>query len=257
MSKPLPLMTKGELGWFAYSMYSEPKVAALSLSDWVELLGERLMLRSWIEQGRNKEVLAWFENIKREPLRIRRTRRDNWQANHPTDAPTISLLHHADLSELHGTSRLYCPDNIFEPIALAGGRVQMAWDGSMNVQVNVDLSAPRTQIAKDFKQWLGNMLKTVPKAKQRNYWTAIEEWSAGSYVPFYDLRLFADASEKRISQQQTVELLELHPTKDRTDQLRVPRRALRAFTMRTLHAMKLQVAREALSVSKTTKECSS
>lgn len=238
-------MTEDELSWFAYTKYSEPKVAALSLSDWVELLGERLMLRSQIERGQNKEVLAWFEDIKREPLQVWGTKRDNWQGKHPTDTPTIRLLNHAELNDLHGKS-LLC-DDIYEPVAVPGGVAELGWDGSMLVQVNIDLSAPRTQIAKDFERWLDNMLQIVPRAKQRNYRTVVEEWAAGSYLPFYDLRLFADATGKRISEELMVERLGLsHPNKDTTNQLRVPRKSLHVFTARTLHAMRLQVARESL-----------
>lgn len=106
--------------------------------------------------------------------------------------------------------------------------------------LSVNCWATKVQLRSDFNLWLRRMRKLREPAASRQYKKVVKQWATSSYLPYFDLDLFARARDAVIPRRVLQERLGLVKATPKSDPLKTAERAIEVFTFETVQAMRLQ-----------------
>jgi hypothetical protein len=246
-----PPLTKDDLKWFELSRYGKEQLDPLGLRGWLQVLANRLAIKSFLSSGYSAFALEAFRQLHTEPMEPLFGRVGSVPLSHPSDTPSVFFAR-------AGTLRLY------------GGQAQalnLDISDSYDIQlfaresnqprlfatVTVNLGATKSQIKKDFGKWLDEVGKLQAPPTNRVYTNedkTFGEWIKCYYLPYFDLSLFAEIVGRSIPTELMVDTLQLRKLQknentDALDLLKPPRRSLTVFNVETLMAMWTQLGEHA------------
>lgn len=242
LNVPRENLTKADLAWFDLNKYSPDKLRALGLAEWAQLLNDRAVascMVSFDPSIANK----YFDRIKIDPLASAGSQPPGWWW-WTTEPPETMTVYFAPARHITSCAEIIEKLEIRQSEAFdiawrkREKRSWMPW-----ATIKVDLRAQRTQIKKNFNEWLDSIDRLQAPPIKRDYTNGrvFARWIEYSYLPYFDLKLFADLTGKPIPPSLMVELLGLADKEmndaDLTDLLKAPRRSLKTFTEETIWAI--------------------
>lgn len=239
-------LTEADFGWFNYGKYSTERLYSLGHKGWLRVLGDRLLLRGLVENGMSGSALQFFKDLSVDPLGpigfddVRPI-----EGPHPSDTSTVFLAR-----SFWGTYMARTVEaNQLPPLApydVAVRDLDQPMAGSI-VTLHVNLGANRQKIREDFGRWLNAMDDVHPPPKRRDYTgdAVYADWIEHDYLPYFDLRLYAEARGLGLSGPLAMKMLRLMDDPDGPDLLKVRQRSWGTFNFATWWDMWAQLRPQA------------
>jgi hypothetical protein len=265
---PEPLRD-ADLEWFDIRRYDTARLMALSLADWEGLISSRLMYQTdmglrvlseaelkYLSDIKRPDQDKWLghflDYLKRDPLDPERSTNSSWHPKHKTDTASISTLLFTEAYGIGDSLQSHWPEATSEPYSFPNDRYEKRGGlDSLVVPVKVNFAVTKTKLVEDFEAWVENIqsLDKRLKAKLKNFPSLMHIWVTKSYLPYFDLNLYARAKNGTISQKQYVSLLnlDLNSESDYDTLLEAPRSSPNTFTPELISAIRAQLARNQLN----------
>lgn len=237
-------LTEADFAWFKYGNYTTGRLDALGHRGWLRVLGDRLILRGLVEQGMSSSALQFFEDLSADPLGpIGLDDVSPLEGSHPSDTATVFLARSLWITFV---ARIVEAKQLppLAPYDLATRDLEQPSPGpGPIVTLNVNLGANRQTIRRDFSRWLNAMDDVYPPPKRRNYagHAVYSEWIDHDYLPYFDLRLYAEARRMHLSGGLAMTLLGLTDDPNGPDLLKVRQKSWGTFNFATWMAMWTQL----------------
>lgn len=229
-------LTSSDLSWFSYDSYSPARLSRLPPQHWLQILDDRLFLERLVLSGDLEGALKLFEALKADPTASLGVSVKSILARHESDTPSVRLVRVKDVCVM---------TNVAERLQLDGSQCYdlvvpaEESDGlASRVHVSVNFEATKAQIRSDFNAWLNAVSRLRAKATNRHYGSVVREWGSQKYLPYFDLELYANASQARLPPSLMCQLLRVGAGRP-SDMLKTPARSREAFTWETAEALRL------------------
>ena len=229
------------LAWFVPAKYTAASLPSTP-QDWVPLVYARAHLLTLLKHGLHEQARLQFARLQADPTAdlgmdlVGTVKRDARDARSVRMLSMQVLRGLSEMADAMGEVSVDGFDAAYSAAHLQGLPGRFA-------HLRVDLSATKTQVKKDFAQWLASYLPRN-RVTQRDYAAGlVRKWVTGKVVAYADLHIFAQLADGKIAPQDVYDLVGLRVEQGRrrdTLRFRPQKLALQeVFTLETAVALHL------------------
>lgn len=193
-NKPHYLEAK-DLEWFNLSQYDSTILRCKTLTEWCDIIGDRVFVDSLLSGGFREQFDELFPRLLCNPLQPLGLTQNSLRIPHATDTATVQSVTVARVDALYSVSQSakLGPTMVFDEVKPSESAALASF-----AHIAVDLRATNSQIEADFASWLSKWRSRHESVTNRVFEEKTRVWADSKVVPYFDLELFARLSGKRI-----------------------------------------------------------